>query len=87
MLAYDNGAWVPIDYNKVIKVNPDNSEKLRCSRCGEMFVSKGIRDYMFAYISHGCPVYVPRPDVVCYECDKEVKRDRAKGTFVGGPLG
>lgn len=85
-MVYSDGLWVPCDPNKVIKLNPDNSEKLICSRCKKEFVSRGLKDYIFGYILNGYPVYIPRPGILCDECEEIDRRDKAAGSFVGGPL-
>ena len=69
-----------------IKLVPENTETLVCSACGREFTTRGLVDYAFAYMDDGIPVYVVRPDVLCYECDDEKKRKSAEDTFSGGPL-
>lgn len=73
-------------YRKKIKLNPDYADRIICSRCGKEFVSRGISDMAFAYIKRGAPVYVPRPNVLCYECEENDKREKAKDNYIGGPL-
>lgn len=85
-MIYSDGLWVPYNPDKVIRINPDNAERLKCSRCGKEFISRGIKDYLFGYILNGSPVYVPKLNVLCYECEEDDRRDLAEDTFIGGPL-
>lgn len=85
-MVYGNGLWVPCDHKDIIRLNPDSTERIRCSRCGKEFASRGIKDYAFAYIRNGAPVYVVRPDILCYECEEEDEREKAEDVFIGGQL-
>lgn len=63
----------------------DNAIKLTCSRCGQPFVSRGIKDMTLGFTSFGEQTYVPRQDVLCYNCEAE---DRlADAHVIGGPVG
>ena len=72
--------------NQRIKLAPTGTEVLVCSKCGKEFTTRGIVDYMFLYMKNGVPVYAPRPDVLCYECEENKKREDAKDNLIGGPL-
>lgn len=69
-----------------IRLNPDHTEQIVCSRCGKEFTSRGIQDFAFAYIRNGVPVYVAKPGVLCAECKENEIRESAADNFIGGPL-
>lgn len=69
-----------------IRLNPDHTEQITCSRCGKEFTSRGIADFAFAYMKDGVPVYVQRPGVLCPDCEENEKRDSVNNNFIGGPL-
>ena len=68
-----------------IVIYPDNTPRLTCSRCGRQFVSRGIKDMTLGFTSFGEMTYVPRDDVICYNCEAEDKMANAR--LIGGPLG
>lgn len=65
-----------------IIIYADNVLRLTCSKCGQTFVSRGIRDMALGFTSYGEPTYVPRDDVLCYNCEAE-----ANAKVIGGPVG
>ena len=74
-----------ITENKKVVLYADNAMRLTCSRCGQKFVSRGIKDMALSFTSFGEPTYVPREDVVCYNCEAEDKYVNAR--VIGGPVG
>lgn len=80
----DGGHVMRID--RSIQLHPENTEILKCSKCGAEFACRGLEDFAFAYMHNGVPVYVPKADVLCYNCEDEKKYEAAKENMIGGPL-
>lgn len=72
-----------------IVIYADGAEQLVCSRCGKIFTSRGLKDMTSWVTSYGMLTYVPRDDVLCYECEEndKMREIEANAKLVGGPIG
>ena len=84
MVSEPEGASITSKRPKKIQIKWKHADHLFCSRCGKEFVSRGLRDMQIWQTSNGEYTYVPRDDVLCYECEDAEKANSA--LLMGGPL-